>query len=461
MKLQLLISLSIALKFGVINKYPIASCTPSTFSGFIPELIDMIVENIGDKVENTEFICYDSFNSASKSLIQGDLHLSFLPMTPENHKNFTFSIPFLNNGLVIVAKNYKKSLFFTVYEPIQWKLWICLLVLPVILSHFYWFFERNREGGVEMEYRKGIITSLWQVFLGFFFMRREGTKKVSTRIIIISYWFIVFIISAGYIAALASRIGKFSRFVQVDHFQDLGDNLVGTYKEFAETLQNLGIKTVEYSQNSEKPYRDVVVDILDEKIAAGAFTFSEALMLNSEYCELSLLGSIFIDSYLGFAYPTGNGNTTLMNQFQLSLHDMLDEQIVKRVLNKNLLKTTSKKCSDGLDLPLPIELMTSSLAYAAAVTLIAVPIFIFCRKKLSKGRITDKDLEKTKTKVENEKEMLDFMNMMIKFECLLASSKTNFNKKFDELKERVNESGAVYKRFGELLKELEFRIENI
>jgi hypothetical protein len=450
---------SFSANIGLVNKAPISYCSTKNSSGFVPELIGMLIEDSGVKLEEINYICYENYDTAYEALKKKEVDATFLPMIPKYYESGSFSVPFLNNGLVLLVKNHQKSLFFLIYEPIEWKLWIALLILPLIISHIFWFFERSREGEIEMSYKKGILSSFWQVFLGFFSLRREPTRKISTRLIILSYWFLIFMTSASYISTLASRIGKFSRYVEVDHFQSLEDRLVGTYSEFSSSLETLGINSRIYSPSTNKPYKEIVADILDERLSAGAFPYSEALLLNSEYCELTLIGSIFVDSYLAFAHLGPTSNQTLMNTFQASLHDLLDQQLVKKVLYKHLLLTSSKKCNDGLDFPLPVELVASCFAYTATVLIFTVPFFILFRKKLFKGKMVVKD--NSKIGAEAEKEILEFMNMMIKFECLLGSSKNNFNLKFKELKENLDDSKIISQKFVELLKELEFRIENI
>lgn len=446
---------------GIVNKNPISSCDENSQSGFVPELINLILQDSGQTNIETKYLCFDSYNSAAEALKSKTIDITYLPMSSSNYEFFKFSVPFLNNGLVLLTKNYTKSLYWVIYEPFETTLWMLIIILPLILGHFYWFFERTSEGPIDLSYFSGISQSVWQVCLCMFFLKRDEIRKISTKLMIFAYWFFVFILTASYISTLSSIILSFSRQVNVDYFLSMGNKRVGTYEEYDKTLQDLGMNTKAYIDTGVKPYIEMLNDVLDGVVDAAAFPYSEAWLLNSEYCKLTFIGSIFLDSYLGFAYQLNTIDKNILINFEISLQSLLDEQFIKRKLNKHLLLTYSTKCEDGLDLPLPIDLLISCLTYPAFLLLFALPIFILFRKRMYKLKITDKDLITLQTTTGSEKEHSDFINMMIKFELVLGSSKTLFNKKVEELKIVLNEDEIISSQYKDLLQKLLFKIESI
>ena len=106
-----------ALNVGLTSEFPLMDCNGTIVSGLIPELVIQIIEDLNYKIEDIRFTCYDSTASITTALIANSADISALLMSSSNYKNFNFSTPILNNGLILIAKTQYRSLYWLIFEP--------------------------------------------------------------------------------------------------------------------------------------------------------------------------------------------------------------------------------------------------------------------------------------------------------------------------------------------------------
>lgn len=445
------------MQIGLLDFRPLMSCDGSITANFIPALIESIFQDIEYNKTSINYICYDTSSSMKDALTNGDIDIAPLEMNEEVLSLFRFSVPVLNNGLVLLTKSYKRSLYWVIFEPYEIKLWIFLFILPIVIGHLYWLFERSKHGSVSMSYLDGIATSIWRVCLSFLFLAKEHLTKFPTRLVITTYWFFSLILLASYISTLASCLNQPIRVTEISSYKDISGKTIGTEATYSNILEYLGANTKIYKDPQTK-YIDMIEGLDQGDVDAVALPYSIGIHTSLENCDFSLIGTIFVDSYLAFAFNE-NIDEEFYNKFSAYLQGYHDNLNLKTFINKHLYVSTIGACENNIPFPLPPDLALGCLMFLVFGAVFAMGIFFIFRKVLIKTRINSSELPQGNNLV-NDKYTMEFMNMMIKFECILGSSNTKFVKKINELKEVVDENSKLSEKFEEMFKNISFRLEN-
>ncbi|OMJ93374.1 hypothetical protein SteCoe_3612 [Stentor coeruleus] len=445
------------MRIGLLNFRPLMSCDESITSNFIPALIESIFEDINYNKSSIKYICYDTTSLMKDALSNGDISIAPLEMNEEVLSLFKFSVPVLNNGLVLLTKSYKRSLYWVIFEPYEIQLWIFLFILPFVIGHLYWLFERSKHGSVSTNYLDGITTSIWRVCLSFLFLAKEHLTKFSTRLVITTYWFFSLILLASYISTLASCLNQPIQITDISSYKNINGKTIGTEASYSNLLTYLGANIKIYKDPQTK-FIDMIDGLIQGDVDAVALPYSVGINTSLENCDLSLIGTIFVDSYLAFAFNE-KVHDKFYNQFNSILQGYHDNLSLKTLINKHLYVSTIGACETNIPFPLPPELVLGCLMFLIFGAVFAMGIYFIFRKSLIKTRINSSELPQGNNLV-NDKYTMEFMNMMIKFECILGSSNTKFVKKINELKEVIDENTKLSEKFEEMYKNISFRLEN-
>ena len=297
------------------------------------------------------------------------------------------------------------------------------------------------------------------MYLCFFFLHKDIPKKVPTKIIICAYWFMNLLLLAFYISNLSSSLTISTKYNDITNYKDATNKLVGAYVDYSSTLVKLGMKVKQYDNTLNSAVL-MSKDLSNGIIDAAALPYASAIYVTNGICDYSIVGSIFVDSYLGFAFSPGidpDLKQSFMQSFQ-GINDNLQEQAL---VNYYFSVTENDPCDNNLTVPLTVGLAMGPGVLIGIGILIALPLFFMYRKKNLVTRITSNENITQPTTMGHEKSAVDFINMMIKFECIMSSSKTVFQAKINELKEAIEENSKIEARYEELLKRLSFKIDSI
>lgn len=447
-----------ALNVGITNDSPLMQCNETSYSGLIPDLVIMILQSFNYNSDLLSFICTTQ-SSIEEQLLDGSLDISVLTIAANNYDTLSFSTAILNNGLTLIGKSHTKSSYWLVFDPFHFSLWLTLIILPILIGHLFWVFERSESGPIELEYAQGVFTSIWHTYLAFFFLGKEATKKMPTRIIMCTYWFLLLILTASYIGSLALTISMPSKYLDMKSYKDVNDKIIGTFTENASVLGKFGMSIKQYDSGLENAL-EMVNDIDSKVIDAAVLPYSMALYVTSMNCGFEIIGTVFVDQYLAFAFSPLIKKLA-KNNFMYRFQGISENLELKALINQKLLLDVNGECNHFLTTPLTLDLAIGPLMVFAGGILMALPLFLMFRKKFTGVKITESEVVTHLTTIGNEKKNADFMNLIIKFDCVLGSSKNNFAEKMEELKNEIERNSEIQLKYQRLLKQLSFRIENL
>ena len=274
-----------------------------------------------------------------------------------------------------------------------------------------------------------------------------------------SYWFFCFILLAEYIACLSSILASNTSFTIINNYQDSVNKNVGTFAEYENVINSFGMIAKTYKNNFNNALA-IIQDISSGKLDAAALPYATAVYLSSTNCEFGTVGDIFVNQYIGFAFSDKlyyNFTESFISKHQ----EKFDNLLLKSLINKNLLVTSENPCQDNSIFPIPASLAVGMISLLAGGVILSFPLFLLFKKKFIKEKVSSNENVYNNAKSQFDSHEIEFMNMMIKFECILGSSKNTFNNKIEELKLVVAENAKIAEKYEKLLKYLNFQIESL
>ena len=266
-------------------------------------------------------------------------------------------------------------------------------------------------------------------------------------------------VTALYIASLSLFLSSPTTFSDLKSFKDAQTRIIGAPQAYASMLVQFGMSLKQYGDDYASAVQ-MLNDIDSGTIGAAVMTNSMAVYLTSVNCEFRVVGSIFVDQYLAFAFSPGM-DLGVQKSFIETMQGITESLELQALIYRYLLVSDQEGCNNYLNLPLPPDLTVGALTVLGTAILMAMPLFFICRSEFLGLKITKEDMVVAVTTVGNEKRAVDFMNLMIKFECIMGSSKTRFMEKYLELKREVEESSRIQAKYEELIKKISFNIDHI
>lgn len=165
----------------VFDNLPLSSCR----GGFQGIEVDIVREALTlarwKYNEDYTFTCHDS-KSPSQAQFGG------LELTDTSYQaDLDFSVPTLAGGLSILVSQNINSTFSIYLGVLDYTLWIVIGGAWLFVAVVLWMFERGNPS-VPGDFFKGIKETIWISLFGLVLVNNYRIKRVSSRVLLLSYW---------------------------------------------------------------------------------------------------------------------------------------------------------------------------------------------------------------------------------------------------------------------------------
>lgn len=444
-----------ALSYQVITSPwpPLVNCSIgstdiSEASGYYIDLISRINSSLS---LDLTFLCTDystmmsSISNDSDSFAAGVTSITYNSL-----KSLKFSTPTYDSSLILITLKSDLSLFWIVFLPFDFTLWLFLICILIINSHFIWMAEQHDEGPIHVTYSVGIIESLQHSALSLFLISDIKLRTLSGRIIQLCYWFMGLLLLGVYLSNMSAILSIDWLSSDIDSYENIKNEKIGVFEEFQDELSLYCTKIVTYEwsfENSEK----MVKDLESGYIKAAAMPYPFALYLSKSNCDYLIVGKKFIINYFAFAFPKDFNDTIYRSISRINL-DFYLANYHRNLENKFLLVTDTGACNYSADIPLKLQ------NFGGVLIIIFSQIgFGYCLWPLIKLKLTRasteqvNDLKKKRNEVDlNQAAEADLIS---KFSKILKTSEHKMKQKIRDYKEVLKVNSSLHYEFKEILSE--------
>ncbi|KAJ1387551.1 Solute-binding protein family 3/N-terminal domain of MltF [Sesbania bispinosa] len=221
-----------------------------------------------------------------------------------------FTVPYTESGLSMVVTERSQESTWMFMKPFTWQMWAVTGAILIYTMLVVWYLERDSNPEFEGNWKVQISTALWFTFSSLFFAHREKMYSNLSRVVMVSWLFLVLILNSSYTASLSSMLTVQQLKPNVTDIEWLkknnmkigcdGDSFVRTYLEKVETFKPENIVNI----NSEFSY---VSAFKTDSIAAAFLELPYEKAYISKYCK-GYSGSTPTTKFggLGFMFQKGS-----------------------------------------------------------------------------------------------------------------------------------------------------------
>ncbi|XP_027338141.1 glutamate receptor 2.7-like [Abrus precatorius] len=335
------------------------------YTGFCIDIFQSVVNLLGYDLPYQYYPISGTYNDLVQ-LVNNKTHdavVGDMTILEERLQYVDFTVPYAESGLsmIVPAKSEESAWMFT--KPFTWELWVVTGAILIYTMLVVWYLERESNPEFHGNWKSQISTALWFTFSSLFFAHSEylsqnsyndfhhaGEKMHSnlTRVVMVSWLFLVLILNSSYTASLSSMLTVKQLQPNITDIQWLkrnnmkigcdGDSFVRLFLEKVEKFKPENIINV----NDEYKY----VDAFENNTIAAAFLeLPYEKVFISEYCN-RYTGSTPRTRFggLGFMFQKGSPVTRDVSKAILHLSENAE---LKRLEEKWLI--TSHDCSNNMN----------------------------------------------------------------------------------------------------------------
>ncbi|KAL1810934.1 hypothetical protein ACET3Z_020999 [Daucus carota] len=326
----------------------------NTFKGFCIDVFTAAV-NLLPYAVPYEFISYGdgkenpSYTALVNEVAAGvfDGAVGDIAIVTNRTKVVDFTQPFAASGLVVVAP-FKKlnSGAWTFLRPFSPSLWGVTAAFFLFIGVVVWTLEHRINDEFRGTPKTQLITVLWFSFSTLFFAHRENTMSTLGRLVLITWLFVVLIVSSSYTASLTSILTvqqMYSPIKGIESLKKINQPIgyqVGSYarrylvEEIGlneSMLKSLGTPEEYSAQLQLGPKNGGVAAVVDERPYVDLFMSSQ--------CKFRVIGQEFTKAGWGFAFPRDSPLAVDLSTAILTLSENGDLQ---RIYDKWLSRSTCR-----------------------------------------------------------------------------------------------------------------------
>ncbi|CAN1229721.1 Glutamate receptor 3.4 [Linum grandiflorum] len=135
-----------------------------------------------------------------------DAAVGDITILAERHKYVDFTQPFTESGLSTVVRSSPDDSPWMFTEPFDFAMWTTCLALLVYTVVVVWFMEHNSNPEFQGPWNAQLGTALWFIFCSLFFVQKEKINNNITRVVVVVWFSVVFILTQSYTASLTSML---------------------------------------------------------------------------------------------------------------------------------------------------------------------------------------------------------------------------------------------------------------
>ncbi|OIT03776.1 PREDICTED: glutamate receptor 2.9-like [Nicotiana attenuata] len=197
-------------KFVKVEK--VANSNERKYSGFCIDLFKEVLKILEQNYTLPyEFEPYDgSYPDLVQQVINRryDAIVGDMTILAERIKYVEFTQPFAESGLTMVVPvkfdGSKKAWMFL--KPFTISMWIVTGSILVYTMLVVWFMEHQSNPEFRGRWKDQLGTAMWFTFSSLFFAHRENIKSNYTKIVVVVWLFLVFVLTSSYTASLTSML---------------------------------------------------------------------------------------------------------------------------------------------------------------------------------------------------------------------------------------------------------------
>uniref|UniRef100_A0A2N9G5T9 Glutamate receptor n=1 Tax=Fagus sylvatica TaxID=28930 RepID=A0A2N9G5T9_FAGSY len=248
-----------------------------------------------------------------------------------------------NKAMIVPAKSTGSALVFT--KPFTWDMWVVTGVILMYTTLIVYFLERQSNPEFSGSWKNQISTALWFTLSSLFFAHRENIHNNFTRLVIVVWLFVVFILTSSYTASLSSMLTV--QQLQPNDIEWLKNNnlKVGcdslSIREYLEDVLKFKPQNIVRVRSQEQYHEE-----FESKYIAAAFLELpyEKVFLN-KYCKgytATILNTHKFGGY-GFVFQKGS---PIVRDFSEAILKLAENGIIRTLEDEWL--TPQDECSDNI-----------------------------------------------------------------------------------------------------------------
>ncbi|CAJ1939216.1 unnamed protein product [Sphenostylis stenocarpa] len=198
-----------------------------------------------------------------------------------------FTIPYAESGLSMIVTEKSEDSTWMFMKPFTWQMWVATGAVLMYTMIVVWCLERKPNPEFHGNWKRQISTALMFTFSSLFFAHREKLHSDLTRVVMVSWLFLVLILNSSYTASLSSMLTVQRLRPNVTDIEYLkknnmkigcdGDSFVRTYLEKIQRFKPENIVKI----NNEYSYEDA---FKNNSIAAAFLELPYEKVYISKYC---------------------------------------------------------------------------------------------------------------------------------------------------------------------------------
>ncbi|XP_062095851.1 glutamate receptor 2.7-like [Humulus lupulus] len=261
----------------------------------------------------------DAVYNKTYDAVVGDMTILY-----ERSKKVEFTQPFAESGLSMIIPINSKQSTWMFMKPFTWEMWVITVAILVYTMVIVWFLEHPTNPEFTGSVKDQIGTAFWFTFSSLFFAQRERVHSNITRVAVMMWFFVVFILTASYTASLSSilTVRQLEQDIDIEWLRKTNQT-VGC--DGASFVRNYLENVLELSPNQTKtvPEEDDYLDWFKEKKISAAFLELpyEKVFIN-KYCNKYTTSlSTYRFGGLGFVFQKGSPLTKDLSEAILKLSE--------------------------------------------------------------------------------------------------------------------------------------------
>ncbi|KAF5201855.1 Glutamate receptor 3.3 [Thalictrum thalictroides] len=227
----------------------------------------------------------------------------------ENRSNYVeFTQPYAETGLTMVVPVKRQNTEWLFARPFTGNMWLVLAIVFMYTMLVVWMLEHRTNPEFRGPWKNQLSTAMWFTFSTLFFAHKESLRSNFTRIVMVVWLFVVFVITSSYTAGLTSMLTVQRLEPTVTDINTLrinnspvgcdGDSFIKKYLE--EVLQLKNIITVTDEDDYPKEFES-------GRIKAAFLEVPYKRVFLAKYCkDYQIAGPTDRFGGLGFVFPKGS-----------------------------------------------------------------------------------------------------------------------------------------------------------
>ncbi|PIA57963.1 hypothetical protein AQUCO_00500117v1, partial [Aquilegia coerulea] len=228
-----------------------------------------------------------------------------------NRSNYVeFTQPYAETGLTMLVPVKKQNRDWLFARPFTGSMWLVLGIVFMYTMLVVWMLEHRTNPEFRGPWKNQLSTAMWFTFSTLFFAHKESLRSNFTRVVMVVWLFVVFVITSSYTAGLTSMLTVQRLEPTVTDMGTLrrsdspvgcdGDSFVKKYLEEVLRFNKKNIITV-------KSEYDYPQEFKSGKIKAAFLEVPYKRVFLSRYCkDYQIAGPTDRFGGLGFVFPKGS-----------------------------------------------------------------------------------------------------------------------------------------------------------